>query len=125
MSFLGDETRFNVLHVVEPRYLHYSVDPTLTGSIIHSLEAEAMASTKSRVAELCAPFGIDEEDQHVVMGHTATEIHKFVTANRCDLILIGTHGRRGMQRLLGSTANAVVHGVPVDVYLCYIPPKGE
>lgn len=38
MSFLGDETRFDVLHVVEPRYVRYSFDPTLTGSITHSLE---------------------------------------------------------------------------------------
>ena len=32
-----------------------------------------------------------------------------------DLIVIGTHGQSGLKLLLGSTANAVLHGVKVDV----------
>jgi universal stress protein A len=40
-----------------------------------------------------------------------------------DLIVIGSHGREGIQRLLGSTANAVLHGAPCDVLAVRI--KGE
>ncbi len=32
-----------------------------------------------------------------------------------DLIIIGTHGQHGIALLLGSTANAVLHGVSCDV----------
>ncbi len=32
-----------------------------------------------------------------------------------DLIVLGSHGREGIQLLLGSTANAVLHGAPCDV----------
>jgi universal stress protein A len=32
-----------------------------------------------------------------------------------DLIVIGSHGRHGMGLLLGSTANAVLHGSPCNV----------
>lgn len=122
-SLVADDARITVMHVVEPQYVQYSFDPTFTGSMIRSIEDEAMASARRRIAELCAPFDIDEDDQRMVIGHTATEIHKFAVANHCDLIVMGAHGRRGWQRLLGSTANAVLHGTPVDVHLCYIPPE--
>ena len=123
-SFMNGDTRLRVLHVVEPQYVQYSFDPTFTGSMIRSLEAEAMASAERRVAELCEPFDIEEDDQYILMGYTTTEIHDFANDNHCDLIVMGTHGRRGWQRLLGSTANAVLHGTPVDVCMCYIPPEG-
>jgi len=32
-----------------------------------------------------------------------------------DLIVLGTHGHRGIGRLLGSTASAVVHSARCDV----------
>jgi universal stress protein A len=32
-----------------------------------------------------------------------------------DLIVVGTHGQSGLRLLLGSTANAVLHGVKTDV----------
>lgn len=117
---IGDDARVRVLHVVEPQYVQYSFDPTFTGSLIHSLEEAAKTSARRRVAELCEPFGIDEDDQHIVLGHAGGEIHKFAKKNHCDLIIMGTHGRRGWQLLLGSTARAVLHGTPVDVCMMRI-----
>jgi universal stress protein A len=32
-----------------------------------------------------------------------------------DLIVVGSHGRHGLQLILGSTANAVLHHASVDV----------
>ena len=123
-SFMNGDTRLRVVHVVEPQYVQYSFDPTFTGSMMHALEDAAMASAKRRVTELCEPFDIDEDDQYILKGSTTeTEIHEFARAKHCDLIVMGTHGRRGWKRLLGSTANAVLHGAPVDVCMCYIPPE--
>lgn len=34
---------------------------------------------------------------------------------KADLIIVGSHGRHGLQMLLGSTANAVLHGAKCDV----------
>ena len=125
-SLMTGDTRLRVVHVVEPQYAQYNFDPTFTGSMIRSLEDAAMASAERRVAELCAPFDIDEDDQYILMGSTTeTEIHEFAKTKYCDLIVMGSHGSRGWQRLLGSTANAVLHGTPVDVCMCYIPPEGS
>jgi len=38
-----------------------------------------------------------------------------VQAHHADLIVVGSHGRHGLSLLLGSTANAVLHGAPCDV----------
>ena len=48
-------------------------------------------------------------------------VDEAVTA-RCDLIIIGTHGRRGFNRLVvGSDAEAVVRASPVPVLLVRAP----
>ncbi len=119
-SVADEDARLRVLHVVEPQYVQYSFDPTFTGSMIRSLEAEAIASAERRVYELAEPFGIDESDLHVVMGRSAAEIRDFARSHQCDVIVMGTHGRHGWQRLLGSTANSVLHDTPVDVYMCNV-----
>ncbi|MCZ6869325.1 MAG: universal stress protein, partial [Gammaproteobacteria bacterium] len=52
---------------------------------------------------------------HVCVGNPASEIHRLSEAEGVDLVVMGTHGRHGLGLLLGSTANAVLHGVKCDV----------
>ena len=124
-AFFGADVEVSVLHVVEPQYVQYSFDPTFTGSLVKSLEREAMESAQRRVAELTTGFEVDEERQHVVMGHAASVIRDFARNENVSLIVIGTHGRRGWQRLLGNTANSVLHGAPADVLVVRIQPDEE
>ena len=119
-SLMGADSRLFILHVIEPPYAQYSFDPSFTGSMIHTLEERAKSSAIQRLAELCDPFAIEEVDQYVDIGHPATLIHEFSRTRNCDLIIVGTHGHRGWQRILGSTANAVLHGTQIDVYVCRI-----
>jgi universal stress protein A len=51
----------------------------------------------------------------VKIGNPAHEIRDAATELEADLIVVGTHGRHGLGLLLGSTANAVLHGVGCDV----------
>jgi universal stress protein A len=113
-SMTGDDT-FAVVHVVEPQYIQYSFDPTFTGALTRSMEEEAVATAARRVAELCEPFGIPTSRQFAVLGRPASRIHELALREGCDLIIVGSHGRAGLRALLGSTANAVLHGSPVDV----------
>lgn len=52
---------------------------------------------------------------HNVIGNPADEIHILADQIKADLIVLGTHGKSGLKLLLGSTANAVLHGVKRDV----------
>jgi len=52
---------------------------------------------------------IKDVEYHVLRGVPYEEIIKFAADNAVDLIVIGTHGRRGIDRVLfGSTAERVV-----------------
>ena len=104
-----------VIHAVEPQYVQYSIDPTFTGSLTRSMEEDAIKAARSRLAEVCAGRDIDADHQLVPLGRPADQIHAAAVEHGIDTILIGSHARKGLSRLLGSTANAVLHGSPVNV----------
>jgi nucleotide-binding universal stress UspA family protein len=52
----------------------------------------------------------------VVQGDPAEEILKYVSSEKLDLVIMGTHGRKGLDRILfGSVANQVVQNSPAPV----------
>ncbi len=60
-------------------------------------------------------FGEEEIDVHVLSGHRVDEIVEYASKNNVDLIVMGSHGRRGLARLVGSSTNGVIHHAPCDV----------
>jgi len=104
-----------VAHVVAPQFVQYSFDPTFTGAITRALERDALEAAAGRLAEICEPFGIPSDHQIVRLGRPAEVLHALAQELGVDVIIIGAHERRGLRRLLGSTANAVLHGSPVNV----------
>jgi nucleotide-binding universal stress UspA family protein len=62
----------------------------------------------------------------LVEGDAATEILKQAAAKAADLVVMGTHGRRGFDRfILGSVANRVVHHARCPVLTVPRPPEGR
>ena len=52
----------------------------------------------------------------VVQGDPAEEILKYNASEKIDLVIMGTHGRKGLDRILfGSVANQVVQNSPAPV----------
>ena len=60
-------------------------------------------------------FTIPETKIHVSFGRPADEIKREAEALAVDLIVVGSHGRKGLGLLLGSTATGVLHGAKTDV----------
>lgn len=60
-------------------------------------------------------LGITAAKQWVEVGPAKREIIRVAKENRVDLIAMGSHGERGLGRLLGSTTNAVLHEAECDV----------
>jgi nucleotide-binding universal stress UspA family protein len=63
---------------------------------------------------------------HVFLeGDPATEIVRYARDAGMDVIVMGTHGRTGVDRLLmGSVAEQVLRGAPCSVMVVKIP-KGQ
>lgn len=85
-------------------------------------EKAARASAENilqSVSAAAAASGIPCETVHVNNQYPADGILETSKARGCDLIVMGSHGRRGLSRLvLGSQANRVVTQSIVSVLIC-------
>ncbi|MUW14757.1 universal stress protein [Halorubrum sp. CBA1125] len=78
------------------------------------LRGDAEEAVK-QVEALAEGTGVDVETA-VVEGTPSREILRYAEDNDCDLVVMGTHGRGGIDRLLlGSVAEKVVRGSTVPV----------
>ena len=101
-----------LIHVVEPVSYAYGGDlPLDLSDLQQQLEDNAM----ERLEEFGDHYGIASENRRVIVGRPGTEIKQQAESLGADLIVIGSHGRHGIQLLLGSTANSVLHGANCDV----------
>ncbi len=102
----------HLVHVIEPLSFAYGGDvPMDLTTIQDQLDEHARNKLKQCGERLNYPVA----GQHVVSGHTETEIHRLAEELAIDLIIVGSHGRHGLALLLGSTANGVLHGATCDV----------
>ncbi|GAB4198465.1 MAG: universal stress protein [Wenzhouxiangellaceae bacterium] len=90
-----------------------------------NFEDSVRKQMRERLDELGEAYQIPDEQRHLLTGSPAAEIRKMADENDFDLIIVGTHGRAGVRLLLGSTANAVLHGVKCDVLAVRIDDPEE
>jgi nucleotide-binding universal stress UspA family protein len=78
-----------------------------------------------RVEELAAETGVPVEGA-LLEGTPSREIVRYAEKRDCDLVVIGTHGRGGIDRLLlGSVAERVVRTSPVPVLSIQVDDEEE
>ena len=108
--------RLSLIHVVE------DINISLGGGyellpILPELPDEALLrEAREMLRELAQRLGMEQAETGVVNAPSTKE-GILDAARECgaDLIVVGSHGRHGLALLLGSTANAVLHGAPCDV----------
>ena len=77
---------------------------------------EPAATLKEKLRQLLPPNFTGQVEYHVRDGDAAAEILTLAQQSHCDLIVLGTHGRSGVSRLLmGSVAEAVLRKAPCPV----------
>ena len=92
------------------------IQPYLYGMEYNVIDdSDRLAIAKEKLEGIAKEFGIKQSNIHLKLGDAADEIKEVAEEIDADLIVLGTHGRSGLKILLGSTANAVLHGVKRDV----------
>ena len=79
------------------------------------VEEVLVVESKKSLAKLGAAHQVPEARQVVKVGPAKFLILEEAESVGADLILTGSHGRHGVRLLLGSTANAILHGAKCDV----------
>ncbi len=105
--------KLSLVHVVEFVQFDFSSELTIPQEV--ELDQELLELADERLQQLGEKYAIADSERFVCQGNTKREILRIAEEQKVDLIVIGSHGREGIQLLLGSTANAVLHGAPCDV----------
>ena len=107
------DARLSLVHIVE--FVQFDFSSELTMPQEPELDQELLDLADKRLGKLAEKYGVADCERFVSQGNTKREILRIAEEQKVDLIVIGSHGREGIQLLLGSTANAVLHGAPCDV----------
>lgn len=87
------------------------------------LRSDADAAVQD-VERIAAEYDVDVTAS-VVEGSPSREIIRYAEKEKCDIIVMGTHGRGGIDRLLlGSVAEKVVRGSSVPVLTVRLGEEG-
>lgn len=106
--------RISLVHVVEPVVTDVAYD--LMPAVPVEVEADLVERARQYLASLAQATGLAREIECLVhVGSVKGELLRLADERGVDLIVVGTHGRHGVAMMLGSTANAVLHGTPCDV----------
>lgn len=105
-------TEVTVVHAIEHNSNYGAAYGVMAGiDIEEMLVEEAQKSMQSLLKDLHIP-GVQSVIKVGAAKHVILNEAEKVQA---DLIILGSHGRHGVALLLGSTANAVLHGAHCDV----------
>ena len=108
------DAQLSIIHVIQPLAAFYVDMFSVMGDQI-DIDSQAVKHASALLAGLAKKHGVDAKAIDIALGKPSSEIRRKAEKAGADLIVLGTHGRHGLGRLLGSTANGVLHGASCDV----------
>lgn len=110
--------KLSLVHVVEPlpgySYAYLGIE---------DIEGQLLEEARQAIVKLGEKLNVAAPEQHIEVGPTKTKILAIAASAGADLIVCGSHGRHGLSLLLGSTANAILHGATCDVLTVRLPEE--
>ena len=98
---------------------------------VPNLEEELMTGAQDRMSEFVdecrdefTKLGVIDVSQNVLMGDVAEQIVDYATEVQADMIIMGTHGYKGLEKIMfGSVADKVVRSAlcpvtTINPYTC-------
>lgn len=102
-----------LVHVVEP--IPAYAYPGFAG--FAEVELSIREQAEKELKDLAKKLGVDDQHCFIEFGSVKNEILRVSKERKIDLIVTGSHGKHGLSLLLGSTANAILHGATCDMLI--------
>jgi universal stress protein A len=103
----------SLIHVVEYTSIMYSGDIPLPEG--YNVDQLLVKQAEKKLQQLIESHELKNTRSFVEMGSPKRVIVRVAEEEKIDLIILGSHGRHGLQLLLGTTANGVLHRAHCDV----------
>jgi universal stress protein A len=114
--------QLSVAHIIEPIAFVYGGDMPLDISDTRELQIH---KAEQLLQKLVNDLNISVQQQHILVGQPAAELRFLAQQHNLDLIVVGSHGRKGFALLLGSTPNSVLHGASCDVLAVFVSQQAD
>jgi universal stress protein A len=114
------QAKLTLVHMID----HFPVDRS--NAMIAPEDQDPLAyeheQSRRRLQQVAAEAGVGDSDIQVIATSTTAsrEIPELAKANGIDLIVTGSHGRHGLGRIIGSTADGLRHRSYCDVLVVRI-----
>lgn len=109
----SSEAKISVVHVLEHAPVTYAGEFSIP--IDPNLEQSLTEHARKILIKLGKDFQISEKDLYLETGTVRFAVMELAKKLKADLIIVGTHGHHGIDVLLGSRANAILHHAQCDV----------
>lgn len=110
------------LLTTSPPFTVFSTDPLCVVDTPQTYEHDVERRARKRLAvgeDYAKKKGVSAISQHVYAEHPYEAIIEAAPKNQCDLILMASHGRRGLSAIvLGSETNKVLTHSKIPVLVC-------
>jgi len=114
-----------IIHIVEvPTYpiLEDIVVMGMPGVWDEEVVQSLIAASNVKLSQMAKEYGIYRF--HTVAGIAAMDIVEYAKQKKHDLIIMGSHGLSGLQKLIGSTTHSVINNADCDVLAVKAKEKG-
>ncbi|MDF1757617.1 MAG: universal stress protein [Legionellaceae bacterium] len=102
-----------LVHVIEP--IPAYAYPGFAG--FAEVEVSIREQAEKELNSLSDNIGVDVKHRLLEFGSIKNEVLKVASEYKIDLIVTGSHGKHGLALLLGSTADAILHGAHCDILI--------
>lgn len=112
--------KVSIVHVVEPIF-NYGIPPGTEGKV-DQWENELEQTAKSQLEKVGQKLCIPKDQQYLGIGQIRHHIIQTANKINADLIVVGTHSRHGLSKLImGDTAEDMIQKASCDVLAVHIP----
>lgn len=108
----------SIIHVIEHSPMAYGGEFSIP--IDANLEQTLEKHAREGLTDLAQKHNIPEQNQYITSGSVKLSVIDLADEIKADLIVVGTHSHHGIDRLLGSRANAILHHAKCDVWVVHV-----